>query len=89
MAITAAGVGSGLDIESIVSQLMSLERRPLVALQQKEAEAQAQISDFGSLKSAVSSFKDAMDKLGTADKFRIFSPTSSDENILTATVNGQ
>ena len=85
MAITAAGVGSGLDIESIVSQLMSLERRPLVALQQKEAEAQAQISDFGSLKSAVSSFKDAMDKLGTADKFRIFSPTSSDENILTAT----
>lgn len=87
MAITAAGVGSGLDIETIVSQLMSLERRPLLALQQKEAVAKAQISDFGSLKSVVSSFKDAMDKLGTADKFKIFSPVSSDETVLTASAS--
>lgn len=85
MAITAAGVGSGLDIETIVTQLMSLERRPLVNLQRKESEAQAQISAFGSLKSAVSSFRDAMGKLGTADKFKIFTPVSSDESILTAT----
>lgn len=85
MAITAAGAGSGLDIEGIVSQLMALERRPLVALQQKESETQARISAFGSLKSAISTFKDAMDKLGSADKFRIFTPTSSDEGVLTAT----
>ena len=29
MAITAAGVGSGLDIENIVSQLMTIERQPI------------------------------------------------------------
>ena len=44
MAITAAGVGSGLDIEGIVSQLMSLERQPLVALQKKTSDTKAQIS---------------------------------------------
>ena len=27
--LTAAGVGSGLDIESVITQLMALERRPL------------------------------------------------------------
>ena len=44
MAITASGVGSGLDIENIVSQLMTLERQPLVALQRKESEYKAQLS---------------------------------------------
>jgi flagellar hook-associated protein 2 len=87
MPITASGVGSGLDIENIVTQLMSLERRPLVKLQQKEAQAQAQISDFGALKSAVSSFKDAMGKLATVDKFKVFSAASSNEGVLTASAS--
>lgn len=85
MPITAAGVGSGLDIETIVSQLMTLERQPLVNLQRKEAQTQSQISAFGSLKSAVSTFKDAMDKLGSEEKFRVFSTVSGDEDVLTAT----
>ena len=65
MAITAAGVGSGLDIENIVSQLMSLERRPLVAIQTQVSVTQANISSYGTLKSAVSSFQDAMQELST------------------------
>ena len=87
MAITAAGVGSGLDIESIVSQLMSLERRPLVALQQRESDTRAQISAYGTLKSAVSSFQDAMKDLSSLDKFRIFQTTSSDDKIMTASAD--
>ncbi len=87
MPITAAGVGSGLDIETIVTQLMSLERQPLFNLQQKEYETEAQISDFGSLKSAVSSFKDAMDELGSVDKFRVYASASSDEDVATVTAD--
>ena len=87
MAITAAGVGSGIDIENIVSQLMTLERRPLVALQRKTSETQAQISSFGNLKSAISSFQDAMKELSTLDAFRKFTSTSSDEDVMTATTD--
>ena len=72
MAITAAGVGSGLDIETIVSQLMSMERQPLVALQRRESDTRAQISPTVSLKSAISSFQDAMKGLSSLDAFRIF-----------------
>ena len=85
MAITASGVGSGLDIENIVSQLMTLERQPLVALQRKESEYKAQLSSYGRLKSAISSFKDAMGDLGDVEKFKVFSSTSSNEDVLTAT----
>lgn len=87
MAITAAGVGSGLDIENIVSQLMSLERRPLVALQNKVSSAQTSISAYGNLKSAISSFQDKMRDLSTLDAFRQFAATSSDEAVLQASAD--
>lgn len=84
MAITAAGVGSGLDIESIVSQLMSVERRPLYALKDREKEFQAQLSAYGRLKSAMSTFQDAMAGLSNPDKFKVFTNTSSNADVLTA-----
>jgi len=89
MAITAAGAGSGLDIENIVRQLMTLERRPLDLLEQKEKDTQAQVSAYGTLKSAISTFQDAMAKLGTADKFRVFSPSNSNEEVLGATADSK
>ena len=88
MAITAAGVGSGLDIESIVSQLMNLERQPLLALQRRESDTRAQISSYGTLKSAISSFQDAMKDLSTLDAFRVFQSDSSDEDVMTASADG-
>jgi flagellar hook-associated protein 2 len=88
MAITAAGVGSGLDIENIVSQLMSLERRPLVALQQKTRAAESEISALGTFKSQLSTFQDAMEELSSLDEFRKFASSSTDEDVLTATADG-
>ncbi len=88
MAITAAGVGSGLDIESIVSQLMTLERQPLVALQRRESDTRAQISAYGTLKSAVSGFRDAMQELSSLDAFRVFQADSSDDAVMTASADG-
>ena len=34
--ITAPGIGSGLDVQSIVSQLMAIEQQPLQRLQLKQ-----------------------------------------------------
>ncbi|MCB1802329.1 MAG: flagellar filament capping protein FliD [Gammaproteobacteria bacterium] len=87
MAITAAGVGSGIDIESIVSQLMSLERQPLVALQRRESDTRAQISSYGQLKSALSNFQSAMRDLSSLEAFRKFQSMSSDEDVMTASAD--
>lgn len=87
MAITAAGVGSGLDIESIVSQLISLERRPLQALQQRESQYNTELSAFGRLKSAFSTFQSSMSALSDPAKFRIFSAVSSDSSVLSASAD--
>ncbi len=88
MAITASGVGSGIDIESIVSQLMTLERQPLVALERRESDTRAQISAYGSLKGAISSFQDAMQDLSSLDAFRVFQSESSDDGVITASADG-
>lgn len=87
MAITSAGVGSGLDINSLVTQLMSIERQPLNALNKKEDGYNAQLSSYGKLKSALSDFRSAMQALSSADKFKVYSVTSSDEDTLTATAD--
>lgn len=63
MTISSPGIGSGLDVNSILTQLMAIERQPLVALQTKSAAIQAQISEYGKIKSAMSTLRDAAQKL--------------------------
>lgn len=61
--LSSPGIGSGLDINSLISQLMTVEQQPLVALQKKEASFQAKISAMGSLKSALSSLQTSAETL--------------------------
>ena len=85
--ITSAGVGSGLNVESIVSQLMDVERIPLRRLQQKQTQVEAQISAYGQLKSSLSKFQSAMQDVGSASALKLFKTTSSNESVLTATAS--
>ena len=45
--IASPGIGSGLDVSSIVTQLVSLERRPIEQLQTQASTIQAKLSSFG------------------------------------------
>jgi len=85
--ITALGIGSGLDANSIVSQLMALEQQPLIKMQQKEAGYLAQLSAVGQVRSAVDSFKAAGDELKTAADFNVFAATSADTAKFTASAD--
>ncbi len=80
--LTAPGIGSGLDINGIVSQLMELERRPLQAMEQKQFKLSVQLSAYGQLKSSLSSFQSAMQQLSEADSFKKFSASSSNGELL-------
>jgi len=61
--ISSAGIGSGLDVNSIVTQLMAIEKQPLTALQTKATTIQSTVSEYGKIKSAVSTLRDLAAKL--------------------------
>lgn len=85
--ISSPGVGSGLDVQSIVTQLMTLERRPLQALQQSKSTLDSQLSAYGRFRSALSTFQTALRDLKSLDAFEIYSATSSDKDALTVTTD--
>jgi len=91
--LASPGIGSGLDINSLVSKLMAYEQQPLIAMQRKEAGFQAKISALGSLKSALSALQTAAENLvpgsGTtaANKFTATRAGLSDTSLATASAN--
>jgi len=85
MAISASGLGSGLDVNSIISQLMALEQQPLKVLATKEAGFQAKISSFGMIKSTLANLQTAAKTLTTVGTFTGMSASVSDTSVLTAT----
>lgn len=87
MAITSPGIGSGLDVNGIVSKLMAIEQQPLQALNTKEASYQAQISAYGSLKGSLASLQNALAGLKDASKFSTLKATTSTSDYLTATAS--
>lgn len=88
MPISAGGIGSGLDINGIVSQLVAAEAEPVNArLNAKEIDLGSELSAFGTLKSALSAFQSSVTKLDNETSFQVFTASSSDENVFTASAN--
>ncbi len=85
MALSSPGIGSGLDVKGIVSQLMTLERQPLAALATREAKYQAQLTAYGSLKGALSSFQSAVAALADPARFSAVTASFSDTTVATVT----
>lgn len=59
MTISSPGIGSGLDVNSIVSQLVALERQPVQLMQAKGSDLQAKVSAYGQVKSSLAALQDA------------------------------
>lgn len=85
MAIVSGGIGSGLDVNGLVSQLMALERRPLNLLEARKQGYNNQLSAFGKIKSDLDAFRSAMSALKNTGTFDVFKTSTSDEKILTTT----
>lgn len=77
--ITAAGIGSGLDIASLVSQLVSAESSPQsTRLDSAETKTKAQISAVGTLRGALSTLATSLAALKANGAFTKRTATSSD-----------
>lgn len=86
-AITSTGLGSGLDINSIVTAIVGAEKDPALAkMMSSSAEATAKISAYGILNSELSTFKDSYKDLGRSSTFSAATSTSSDSSVLDATL---
>lgn len=87
MAIVSGGIGSGLDVNGLVSQLMALERRPLNLLQARKGDFNNQLSAYGRIKSDLDAFRSAASALKSTGSFDLFKAASGDEKLLTATAS--
>lgn len=89
MAITSVGTGSGLELESLLKQVLDAERAPAkTRLDLKKTTAEASISVLGTLKSTFADFQASLTKLKTASSFSGRTAVSGDNTLFTATAKG-
>jgi len=82
--ITSAGVGSGIDIESIIAAILNAERAPKEAsLARNEARVESSLSAIGKLSSALSTLDDALENLNSLSDFQLATATVSEDDVLT------
>jgi flagellar hook-associated protein 2 len=85
MPISSPGIGSGLDVKSIVTQLVELERRPIAQLQAQKTKLNTQLSSVGLLQSYMANVQSIAGQIGKADFWTQNVATSSDATAVGAT----
>ncbi len=87
MTISVGGLISGIDTESVISQILDIERRPILQLQQQEADYQVQLTAYGTFKSILNRIETAAEGLETASDFASFSASSGDTDLFTVSAD--
>ncbi len=88
-ALTDTGIGSGLDVNGIVSKLMEVESLPVTQLNSQISSYQATLSAYGQINSSLSTFQSAVQALESASESTAYGVTASNSSILSgsATTN--
>lgn len=91
--ITALGTGSGIDLESMVTKLMDVERLSFTRVQNRQKSVESEISGLGQLSNALSSVqtaaKDLLPASSTAsmkDTFTTYKASVVNEKVASATL---
>jgi flagellar hook-associated protein 2 len=84
MGISSPGIGSGLDVSSLVSKLMSAEAAPLQDYDTKSGALQTQIQAYGQLSGAIGSFQGALSSLSSASTFQGLTANATNGDVLSA-----
>jgi flagellar hook-associated protein 2 len=86
--VSSTGLGSGLDINSIVKQLVGAEGTPQqTLLSDKQTRIQTQISAYGQLQAGISGLQAALAELSTPQQFEGTTVTVGDPTVASATTN--
>lgn len=85
MATTSSlGIGTGVDLNAMLTKIMAAERQPITALNTKIASANTKLTTFGVLKSVLSGLQAAASTLSNPTKLSALSASSSDTSVITA-----
>jgi flagellar hook-associated protein 2 len=83
--ISSPGIGSGLDVNGLVSKLMDAESAPLSKYDMKTGVYQGKLKAYGQVSSAVGTFQTALSTLNSANTFSALTAASSNKDLLSAT----
>jgi flagellar hook-associated protein 2 len=86
--ISSPGLGSGLDVKSIVSQLVAIERKPIDSLAVQKSTLEQKLSSFGLLQSYMVNIQDAAAALAKPGLWSQTTAKSSDSTAVSATSSG-
>jgi flagellar hook-associated protein 2 len=84
-AISSLGVGSNLDLNSLLANIKSAEQAPLVVIQQQQRSYTSRLSAYGQLSSALSALQTASAALAKPTLFQGMKASSTAIDVLTAT----
>ena len=86
--ISSLGVGSGLDLSSLLDSLRTAQESRLQPIRQQRSQTNAELSAYGQLADRVSSVKDAADKVADPDIFSATTATSSGNSLAVESSSG-
>lgn len=87
--LTVSGLGSsGIDVSSVVTQLMAIERAPQDALSAKKTATLTRGTTWSSINTQLASLQSAVQAVQTPAQFNSSSTTASDPSVLGATATG-
>ncbi len=84
MALSSPGIGSGLDVNSIVTQLVAIERRPIEQLALRKTTLNSELSSYGLLQSYMSNLQSAATQLTKPDFWNQYGIASSAADTVSA-----
>ncbi len=89
MAITFGGLATGLDTNTIVKELMALERRPLNTLEIDKAWFERRQTEYSTLDGKLKGFLSKIENLGSSENLRQKKVTASNEDFLSVTASSE
>ena len=84
-AVSSLGIGSGLDLNSLLAGLRTAEQAPLAALQKQQTSYSTKLSAYGQLSNALSALQTAAAALAKPELFQGVKANSTANDVLTAT----
>ena len=85
--INFSGLASGIDTQSMITQLMYLERAPERILQTKQKKLQSQIDLYKQIKDALSDLQKTAQGIKTSSTFKGLKTEVGDSSVLTASAS--
>src|SRR3954447_16949119 len=82
-----SGLASGMDIDSIVSDMMKIKKMPLDKLKQEKQIKEWQRDDYRSMNTLLLNFRSELTQMKLSTKYRTRTTTTTDESKVIATAS--